>query len=137
MFVWTPSMQIDGGQIDADHQTLITIANRVLVLDHPNQQTEALKLLIQELYDYAKYHFNREETFMRRLGYPDWEAHHAKHGAIIKEMNHYLTSAHHLSDLLNNFQELVEKWVIQHIMAEDRKIHAFMEAKLAASKSKF
>lgn len=132
MFKWSPELMIDNGQIDSDHKTLLTIANRVLELDNPNQQAEELKQIIRELYDYAKYHFKREEEFMQSLGCPGFNAHHEKHDQIIQDMNKYLTSAHHLGEILGNYRQLIDSWVISHIMEEDKKIRVFMEAKLKA-----
>ncbi len=134
MFKWTLQMQIDNGQLDEDHRKLISIANRVLELNRPNRDVEEIKLVIRELYDYVKYHFSREENLMRELNYPEIADHHKKHQAIVADMNHYLTSSHHMNDILSNFRGLVDKWVINHIMEEDEKIRRFMESKPSASK---
>ena len=133
MFEWTPLMRIDNGQIDEDHQKLILIANRILALKRPSQDVEELKQLIRELYDYVKYHFSREEALMHELEYPRVDEHIEKHAIIIRDMNGYLTHSHHLVDILNNFHELVDRWVISHIMEEDRKIRQFMVDRLAAA----
>lgn len=127
-------MQIDNGQIDEDHKTLLAIANRVLELNRPNRDVEEIKQAIRELYDYVKYHFTREEEFMQNSAYPEYEDHHKKHAAIVADMNQYLTSAHHMADILSNFRYLVNKWVVNHIMEEDKKIHVFMVSKLSAEK---
>ena len=136
MFKWTPSMQVDDGPIDADHQHLISLANRVLELDRPNRDAEALKQIIRQLYDYVKTHFLREEGLMQKFGYPELEAHKLKHAAIVKEMNQYLTSSHHMAEMLSNFRHLVNKWVVNHIMEEDLKIHRFLKHKQAGTGSK-
>ncbi len=128
MFKWTPDMQIDNGQIDEDHQRLIAIANRVIELNHPAHDTEELKQVIRNLYDYVKDHFNREEQFMHKLGYPEVDVHQEKHAIIIADMNQYLTKSHHMGELLSKFRQLVNKWVINHIMEEDKKTHHFIKA---------
>lgn len=120
-------MMIDNGQIDEDHKQLLAIANRVLAMDHPNREAEELRQAIRELYEYVKYHFKNEEAFMRELNYPDLDSHHEKHRQIIKEMNYTLSHAHHMRDILNNFRELVNVWVIDHIRKEDRKIRKFIQ----------
>ena len=129
-FEWTHEMQIDHGQIDDDHQKLLAIANRVLDVEHPKWDAEDLRLAIQELYDYANHHFNREEDLMRKIGYPEVETHQEKHKSIISEMSHYLTISHHMNEILNNFRKLMNDWVITHIMEEDKKIRQFMESSL-------
>jgi len=127
LFEWTTDMEIDQGLIDEDHKRLLVIANRVLELDQPNRDAEDLKLAIRELYQYVQYHFKREESFMRESGYPELEEHHRKHQSIIQDMNNTLTRSHHMGDLLANFRDLLDKWVVRHIMVEDKKIHAFIQ----------
>lgn len=130
MFEWTVEMRIDNAFIDDDHKKLIDIANRVIQLNHPNRNAEELKQSIRELYDYVKYHFEREEVLMYKLKYSEADAHHEKHASIIKDMNYYLTSSHHMGEMLSNFRQLMNKWVLNHIMEEDMKLHHFMESKV-------
>lgn len=127
-FKWTPKMQIDNGLIDEDHKQLISIANRLLELDHPNRDAEELKQIIRELYNYVTFHFAREEGLMYKFKYPEIEAHREKHKAIINDMNFHLTSSHHMADVLIHFKDLVNKWVINHIMEEDKKIHKYLQS---------
>jgi len=129
VFKWTSDMSIDNGFIDEDHKKLIDIANRVVQLNHPNRHAEELKQAIRELYDYVKYHFDREEIFMQEIQYPHTDAHHQKHEAIVKDMNHYLTTSHHLGEMLDNFRILMNKWVLNHIMDEDIQLREFMASK--------
>lgn len=126
-FKWSPEMEIDGGLIDQDHRKLISLANRVLELDRPNRDADELKLVIKELYLYVQSHFQREEELMEKIGYPDLKGHHEKHEFIINDMNKHLTSSHHMAEILSNFRNLVNKWVISHIMEEDKKIRQFMK----------
>ncbi len=130
VFEWTNDMMIDNDVIDDDHRKLISIANRIIELNRPNRDAEDLKQAIRELYDYVKYHFDREEVLMRKLDYTEVDNHHLKHVAIIKDMNHYLTSSHHMGEMLSNFRVLMNKWVINHIMEEDKKFHYFMQSKV-------
>ncbi len=133
MFEWTRELSIDNGFIDEDHKKLIDIANRVVQLNHPNRDAEELKQAIRELYDYVKYHFQREEDFMQEIQYPEAEAHHQKHEDIVKEMNHYLTASHHMGEMLDNFRTLMNKWVLHHIMDQDIQLHEFMISKQSPS----
>lgn len=129
MFEWTEELSIDDGFIDADHQKLIEIANRVMVLDQPEKDTEALTQAIRELYNYVEYHFTREVDFMRHVSYPEVDSHQSKHQAILKQMNQLLNTSQHMGEILENFQALMEDWVLRHIKIEDVKLSAFMESR--------
>ena len=126
---WTKKMQIDNGQIDADHKELLSIANRVLNLYLRKRDIEELKQAIRELYNYVQYHFSREELLMQQWEYPEFVAHQQKHELILREMHQKLTNSHHVGELLNNFRTFVNDWVIMHILEEDKKIRVFMESK--------
>ncbi len=126
MFEWTQKMRIDGGPIDEDHKQLLAIANHVLDLNHPSQDVEELKVAIRDLYEYVKDHFKREENLMQELEYPDREVHEEKHQEIIKVMNGALTQSLHMTALLGNFKDIMNAWVVDHIMTEDKKIQAFI-----------
>jgi len=129
MFEWTEEMSIDDGFIDADHQKLIEIANRVMVLDQSERDAEALTQAIRELYNYVEYHFTREVDFMQHVKYPDVDSHQSKHQAILKEMNKLLNTSQHMGEMLDNFQVLMEDWVLRHIQVEDVKLSTFMESR--------
>ncbi|NQV51403.1 MAG: hemerythrin family protein [Candidatus Marinimicrobia bacterium] len=131
-FKWTKDMRIDDGQIDADHKKLISIANKVLTLEQSSKRADELKQLIQDLYEYVKYHFAREEDLMQKLEYPDMKSHQTKHENIILAMNLFLANAQNMDEILVNFRKLVSKWVIDHIMDEDKKLQRFMDAKVKA-----
>lgn len=130
VFEWTPEMKIDNGQIDDDHQKLLSIANRILDVEHPKWDVEELRLAIQELFDYTEHHFTREEKMMRQIGYPEVDAHLEKHKSIIHEMGRRLTISRNMNDILSNYRKIMDEWVISHIMEEDKKIRQFMESSL-------
>jgi len=129
IFEWTEDLEIDKGQIDADHKQLIEIANTVANIEYPDTQKEELKQTIQKLYDYVEHHFRREEAFMLALDYTDRSEHKTRHAEIIKMMNETLTGSHHMNELRDKFCELMEHWVVNHIKTEDKKLHNFLYSK--------
>jgi len=129
MFQWNREMSIDDGFIDADHQKLIEIANRIAALDPLDYDQEELKQAVRELYDYIRYHFTREVNFMQDIGFDGMQSHQKAHRRIVKEMNHHLTHAHHMGEMLENFQTLMETWIMEHIMVEDIKLRDFLRTR--------
>jgi len=91
-------------------------------VDHPNQESEELKQIIRELYDYVKDHVKREAQLMQALGYPELKGHREKYENIVRDMNHHPTASHHMAVILDNFRQLVDNWVISHIMEKDKKL---------------
>ena len=127
VFEWRPEYEIDGDIIDWEHKKLFDLANGIITIDRTREREAEIKAIIKEFFDYVRYHFDHEEAFMAAKGYPALEDHQEKHALIIAEMNQYLTSATHLTQLLSRFRQLAHKWVVSHIMDEDRKIRIFLE----------
>lgn len=126
MFEWDSSMRIDGGPIDEQHKHLLKIANEIMSMNGHNLDVDKLKSLIIELYDYVKHHFEDEEKLMEKIGYPNLEEHKRLHSEIIDDMNFHLTNPKDIKAILVNFRRLVTRWLIDHILKEDRLIHAHM-----------
>lgn len=135
MFKWTDELKIDGGQIDAEHQELIRIANRMGEISDPDLESEEIRKVIHALYDYVRTHFSREEVYMEEVGFPLLQEHKIKHEAIISEMNNDLISAGNMGDVLRNFKNLVKRWVVDHITEEDLKIRDHLQNREQAADS--
>lgn len=123
-------MRVDGGQIDEQHKHLLDIANKILSMNSQNLDIEKLKTAISELFKYVQEHFNDEEALMLKIGYPEYEEHQRLHAEIIDDMYHHLTTPERIESILANFRRLVTRWIIDHILNEDRKIHTFMVQQL-------
>jgi hemerythrin len=134
-FEWKPEYEIDRGTIDSEHQHLLSLANRIVVMQARSGMTGALGGLIKQFYDYARFHFEHEEQLMLAQDYPHLDEHHDCHTKIIDEMNGYLKSSKSTEKLLANFQELARNWVINHIMEEDAKIGQHIRAGIEARKA--
>ena len=63
-FVWADDMVIDNGVIDADHQQLVTLVNRLHTATSEGQGQEIVDQVLQEVLTYTIEHLRREESLM-------------------------------------------------------------------------
>lgn len=108
------------GVVDNQHQTFLTILNRVKQCDYKNNPYE-LAELIDELHLYTLYHFETEEKVLQEQGCPDFDAHREKHKLLSEKIEEYrlenMTDACLLADRMAEF---LENWLFTHIIETDK-----------------
>jgi hemerythrin len=122
LLAWKAEYCIGEDAIDAEHQNLFHLANKVFKVKMSESKIDNIGPLIHKLYEYMKYHFDHEEAFMVETNFQELEYHKLKHSEIISEMNGILKSSHQITVLTEKLAALMVKWVLKHILEEDIKI---------------
>lgn len=118
---WQPAMVIGHPLIDYDHRTLLELVNQIAI-PATRQDPIALEFVLDELLSYTAYHFAREEALMAASGYPHQAEHQEVHARMINEVRQLQGRLMHPSaGLGDELQDFLERWLIQHIMGEDRR----------------
>jgi hemerythrin len=130
IFVWKDAFVIHVSSMDEQHKRLIHIANRVVEHLHHNAEVEAISKAFNALVDYTHYHFTEEEKLLELYNYPEVGSQHKKHKRLIRQIMEYKDGiiAGDIPDAAE-FLNFVEGWILQHIVDEDRKYGAFLNAK--------
>lgn len=112
--------------IDYDHKMLVEFALQLnQLLDRSGQEfsmdlIEETKVLLEELYQYAEDHFNREEQFMALYQLPKVDMHVREHKRILEllvsALNDYKAGK---VKLTNQLKYQVMDWLINHINVTD------------------
>ena len=125
---WNPAYLIGDEQIDDDHQALFRLANKAFSLVGSKEHRQELKETIAKLSTYVREHFEHEEKFMQSINYPSYERHHDIHQKIIVEINSFIQrmSTTDIDTFELELAIFIEKWLVQHIVYEDRKIKDYM-----------
>lgn len=112
---WTDALSVGVPALDKDHKTLIRMINDL------DQEAPDFVALFGAVLDYTCGHFDREETYLEGLGYPELDGHHARHEDF----------AARVADLLRQYREdpsaaagtrlkdVLWDWLRSHIMVED------------------
>lgn len=121
-FGWKQEYSIGDEKIDSEHKWLLSLANEVLGFSRNDEEVDKVKAAVMSLYNYAKTHFENEEAFMRQIDYKGLADHQKLHKVIVNEMNKIMRKSKTIDVLVYKFKRLMNDWVLQHIIVDDKKI---------------
>jgi len=126
--LWTPEMSVGHDQLDADHQVLIELINRLSAGDSDDDRT-SIEFVIDELVQYTLMHFAREEALLEEIGYPELAEHRAAHAALAGRVEALRTRfCNGLSGRLgDDILDFLGNWLRDHILREDRGYAALLK----------
>lgn len=126
---WRQAMSVDGGVIDDDHRRLIGIVNS---FERAHSTMWDLTTVLEDLKAYAIKHFRREEELQRQMGFPGAEVHHQEHKRLLHRLDQIAAefgkgSSDDLSKLIAHTSELLNDWLIAHIISCDLKMKPYLK----------
>jgi len=129
---WKESYNIGYDHIDSQHRSLFGLLSDLVIACMDGNNTEKLKNAIDFLIDYTVKHFQDEEDVQIQWSYPGYENHKKLHEDfkvtvtdIVQRYNENGSS----SELSNELNRVVIKWIISHIQKEDKKIGDYIRDK--------
>lgn len=129
MIKWKEEYRIGVDQIDEQHKKLFEIANRAYKLlknDFYYDKYDHIVEILTELKDYAIYHFQSEEEYMKSIAYRKFLSHKVEHDDFIEKINGVDLSVvderqdENILELLN----FIVNWIDGHILGRDKLITA-------------
>ncbi|MCK4708461.1 MAG: hemerythrin family protein [Gammaproteobacteria bacterium] len=119
---WEENMAVGIELIDNDHKTLLKLINELQTATQYKVDKTKIDEIMDQLINYTKYHFDREEFLMRNNNYPDYENHKKLHEDMINKMaecmEKYKSDPDHTIDDALAF---LTDWLIKHIKGNDRE----------------
>lgn len=110
---------------DQEHKKLFEIANTVyelLIDDFIPDKYDYIMNVVNELKDYAKYHFDHEEQYMKEINYRRFLSHKVAHDDFIENINKYdaaIVDENQKQSLLE-LLEFLTNWLVEHILKQDK-----------------
>lgn len=127
---WKDSYSVGIESIDNDHKKLLHLINNLqTAVDY---KTDKLfeRQTMDEVIDYTKYHFNREEGLVEQNDYPNFVPHKAKHEKMIEKVNEYAQAYEEdESAAIESLLAYLKSWLINHICATDQEYSEFLISK--------
>ena len=119
---WSDDLSVGIEEIDVQHQVLVRLINEMHEAIHQRHGSEVVRDVLGRLADYTKIHFAVEESLMRILGYPDYEAHKVQHEALVESM-HELQHKVETGKTAIGFElmHFLKVWLTKLIMESDRQ----------------
>ncbi|MBF0594343.1 MAG: hemerythrin family protein [Candidatus Omnitrophica bacterium] len=131
IFEWLDTYNLNVKEIDDQHHQLVDILNRLNTFITKGAPAKDSWLgLINELSDYAYFHFKTEESLMTRHAFEYAEEHQEDH-AFFKNKIEYFKVAFETDDM-NAADEMLYflmVWLQNHILIVDHKLCVFLNKK--------
>jgi hemerythrin len=124
---WNPSYSVKIGEIDTQHQKLITMINELNDAMLKGKAKEILSPLIDGLIAYTQVHFSKEEMLFDKYKYPDAPAHKEEHAAFVKKVSEFREGFKKGNmSLTINIMDFLSNWLTKHICGTDKKYSDFL-----------
>jgi hemerythrin-like metal-binding protein len=131
---WTERMSVGSNVLDGHHKMIIDCLNQLHPLIDATDRDAEVHAVLARLEDFVLVHFSEEEQCMRKAGYPDWRAHKEQHDKMYDVVFGMKSDLEH-GRALNAKQlfDIIYKWLIEHILGEDKKYESYIKNPLSES----
>jgi hemerythrin len=125
--VWRAQFSVGNDLIDSDHQYLLEIINKAEVCLKAANPV-ALAALLDELGEYAKSHFEREELLAKAVGYPKADHLHLSHNQLADQMIKFREKLGDswTQESVSTFSAILRDWLINHVIKEDMLLKPYL-----------
>lgn len=127
---WDGSLAVGHQMIDQHHEHLVELLNKSYDAFCERKSKQIVGAVLDELADYATYHFAQEGLLMQETVYPERGPHVAQHEFFerrIKEIQQeFLAGATAISLEVLAF---LKNWLINHISEQDAALGAYAKGK--------
>lgn len=125
---WDDSFSVGIDLIDNDHKKLLDLLNQLQLIAHYKTDEALIDSTFDELIDYTKYHFSREEKLMELNNYPDFEEHKKEHAEMMHQTEQFINEYKiEQSRTIENVITYLKSWLINHINGSDQKYTPFIK----------
>ncbi len=126
---WNESFQLGVQQIDEHHQQLVRIINRLYDNHTMGAPRENVEEILNELVDYATYHFVTEEFWMEQHAYPGSDEHVTAHDEFSQQIA-AMREKHQdgQSDLSLEVFTFLKNWLADHILRADAEYGSYLRS---------
>jgi hemerythrin-like metal-binding protein len=121
---WKDYYSVNDPSLDAEHKRIIQYINDLYAALRDPTQGAVTKQVLDRLVQYTCTHFDHEETRMREIGYPNFEAHKARHDALRRRTVGLRTNVTLVT--ARDVLVFLKDWFVNHIQAEDKLYSAYM-----------
>jgi len=126
---WTSDLSVGMKDIDEQHKHFIGLINKTKEAVDAGAPRDAQKLIINDLLEYGRYHFETEEQYFEKFKYPDKEEHMAEHAKLLQgaiEFSNKFDAGESVAPALLAF---LKDWLADHLKKHDMKYSKYFKKK--------
>ncbi|MES0489749.1 MAG: bacteriohemerythrin [Leptospirales bacterium] len=135
--IWDGSLATGIKLIDLQHKRLFEIINQLHDKMHDAADEMSLLTTFDSMSQYARIHFQSEESLLEKYKYHDIDIQKAEHNEFYGEIES-LKEEFHKNGISNLFSESLTyllNWVVRHVETHDLKFAEFIRLKIAEDES--
>ncbi len=120
---WENDFSINVPVIDEEHKLFILIINKAIAAMQKNNEREKISEALNEMTLYALSHFKKEEEYMEKFEYPEYQLHKKEHKDFLMTTVDFcksVTSGNY--NISGDLLQYLKKWLEEHIQATDKKL---------------
>lgn len=126
IFVWDESFELGIELFDEHHRHLVGLLNKTYDNFTSGTRNESIESVLDELIDYATYHFAAEEHWMKEHRYPDLRQHQEEHERFSRRVVEIQNDYHSLKAKLSlEVLSFLKRWLSDHILNTDAEYGLF------------
>lgn len=127
LFKWTSEYSVGVVEIDDQHKVLIDLINRLFVTALNRDHKEAVSEILDQLIDYTRTHFSREEELLGESSYPVLSDHQVQHRAFVEKIESI--AARYRDGKIVTFEliNFLKRWLKEHILQADMGYTVYLE----------
>lgn len=127
LFTWSDRFSVGIKEMDQQHKKMVDLINYLHNSKLNKKQEEAIGKILNDLVEYTKTHFAKEEALMSNNMYPNFYDHKGKHIGLILKVE-ILRKKYELGDkdICTEIAILLNDWLAEHIIIEDKKYGLYL-----------
>jgi hemerythrin-like metal-binding protein len=124
--LWTKDLSVGIKKIDDQHKKFILILNSVGSLKTKPPE-EKLTFILNDLIDYARYHFETEEIYFDKYNYPFADEHKLQHAELLQNALSLYDKHKNRKDITKELFVFLKDWLEEHLAKHDQKYAKFFK----------
>jgi len=130
LIAWCDSWSVGAPEMDRDHRILINLVNKLpAALDEAEESGWGVGGVLNCLWDYTEYHFNREEALLKAANFPGAEDHGQRHSELKAQVRDWLDRYQADPDAIDGptLVTFLKSWLMNHILGEDMRYKPYVQ----------
>ncbi len=129
LILWSNDYSVGIEALDADHIVVASLINLIDDAKQGGSDEAAVGRVLKVLVDHAYAHFAREEAFLEAHDYPHLKQHRQEHRLLADQLRELHQDYERTPDpaISREIMELLNYWLIEHILKVDMHYKTFLE----------
>lgn len=130
--VWRESYNLGDARIDAQHQKIAQLINRLDDVLHGEASSSMVGSVLEELVDYTRRHFADEETLMAEMQFDGISEHKEEHRAFVDRTREFIGKfLQGDRDIAQAMSDFLSGWLVHHICDVDTQYKPLLDQRHA------